>query len=345
MTLAAEKLLDEFRTLPGRVERPRTFMEIAGYPHYENVSSNILAFFMDPEESHGFGTLILDALASAGDIAAGDEGVGGNVSVEREVVTDNGNRIDILITSDNHAILIENKIYAGVSNPFDDYAAYLDHTADGRAKHKFLLTLYPTNEGNEWGFTNLTHEEFVGQIRLLLGRYVSSADTRYLTIFLDFLNTLENLQKGSRMNQEFLDLLSERKEDVEDFLTEIKGFEDELREKVRELGALIELEERQNVRQWFWRQKTKLLDVLVHDIHVSDDLPVFIDTVISPHEWDIRISVHRGGNHSKLKDLLQSLEIPEKGWGIHTFAYDESLDRISPVLQDIIDKLSTYRGA
>ena len=47
MVHAATKLLDDFRELPGRVDRPRTFMEIASYPHYENVCSNILAFFMD----------------------------------------------------------------------------------------------------------------------------------------------------------------------------------------------------------------------------------------------------------------------------------------------------------
>jgi hypothetical protein len=101
-------------------------MEIAGYPHYENVCSNILAFYLDPEEVHGLGTLVLDALARVGSIAAADEGVGGNVSVEREVITDNGNRIDILIETDAHAILIENKIYASVENPLKDYAAYLD---------------------------------------------------------------------------------------------------------------------------------------------------------------------------------------------------------------------------
>ncbi len=128
-----ETLLKDFRALPGRVERPRTFMEIAGYPHYENVCSNILAFFMDPEESHGLGTLVLDALASVGNIAA-NGGVWGNVSVEREVVTRAGNRVDILITSDDHAVLIENKIFAAVHNPFPDYSRFLDGLARGRAE-------------------------------------------------------------------------------------------------------------------------------------------------------------------------------------------------------------------
>jgi len=345
---AAEKLLDDFRTLPSRVERPRTFMEIAGYPHYENVCSNILAFFMDPEESHGFGTLVLDALMSAGDSIEADKGIGGNVSVEREVITDKG-RIDILIASDDHAILIENKIHAGVSNPFDDYADYLDHIADDRPKHKFLLTLYPTSEGSEWGFTNLTHEEFVGQIRSLLGHYVSDANARYLTMFLDFLNTLEDLRKGTRMNQEFLKLLSEQKDAVEDFLSEIKGFEDELRKKVRELGAGLEVEEHPNVHQWFYREKTTLFDCLVHDIRIAGDLPVFIDTIVSPHKWEIQISVRRGGDSSKLRDLLHQLEIPfeEEGHFVHParFAYDEDLEQIRLVLQELVDKLATHRGA
>ncbi len=120
MNEALEALLDDFGRLPARVERPPTFMEIAGYPHYENVCSNVLAFYLDPQQPHGLGTLLLDALARAGGIASPDEGIGGNVSVEREVITDAGNRIDIVIESDAHAIVIENKIRAAVSNPFAD---------------------------------------------------------------------------------------------------------------------------------------------------------------------------------------------------------------------------------
>jgi len=41
-----------------------------------------------------------------------EEGLGGNVTVELEVGTAVGNRIDILIRSDSHAVLIENKTAA-----------------------------------------------------------------------------------------------------------------------------------------------------------------------------------------------------------------------------------------
>ena len=274
-----EELLDEFRKLPDRIERPPTFMEIAGYPHYENVCSNILAFFMDPGEPHGLGTLVLDALANAANIEV-DEELGSNISIEREVSTEAGNRIDILIESDARAILIENKIYAGASNPFDDYADYLDRRIyDGRAKHKLLLTVFPTQEGNQWEFANLTYDEFLYAIRAMLGHYVAGVDTRYLAMFLDFLNTLDNLKKGSRMDQEFIEFLSKHENDAANLFAELTKFKNELRTKVRELNALIELEEHENVAQVFYREKTSLFDDTLYNIRVSESLLVSIDVL------------------------------------------------------------------
>ncbi len=348
-----EKLLDDFKKLPGRIERPQTFMEIAGYPHYENVCSNILAFFMDPEESHGLGTLVLDALVSAGNIAAADEEVNSNISVEREVSTSAGNRIDILIESDTQAVLVENKIYASVNNPFDDYSAYLDQIADGRTKHKLLLTLDPTSEGSKWDFENLTYEEFVEQIRSLLGHHVSGADTRHLTMFLDFLNTLENLQKGSRMDSRFVNLLAEQHEDAENFLVEIEAFRKDLRKKVRELRSLINIEKYISIKQSFDRPTTSLYADLIHDVPVSESLTVRIETSIFAQGWEIWIWPENG-SYSDLKNLLQRLEIPfeeyrEDNGFYHqdnfVHKYSENLDGIRALLQGLIDKLAEYREA
>lgn len=345
----AAKLLDDFQKLPGRVERPRTFMEIAGYPHYENVCSNILAFFMDPEESHGLGTLVLDALMSAGTGAEAERAIGGNVSVEREVSTDKG-RIDLLITSDDHAVLVENKIHAGANNPFDDYADYLNHVGDRRAKHKILLTLNPTSEGSEWGFTNLTHYDFVGQVRSLLGLYISSADTRHLTILLDFLNTLENLQRGTRMDQEPIKFLADRGDDVQDLLVKVKGFKDELRSKVQELQSLVDTSPHRSVeREGLWRTGTLLVDILYHDIRASENLLVTVEAVVTPQGWQIEIW-RRKGNRSELRSLLQELEIQFEERPEHRkcfisperFDYDENLDKVRSVLRELINKIATY---
>lgn len=289
-TAEATMLLDEFGNLPERIERPQTFMEIGGYPHYENVCSNFLAFFFDPEEAHGLGSLFLDALC---EVTEGDDGepiLGGSISVEREVSTSEGNRIDLLITSDSHVFLIENKIFAGVVNPFKDYANHLEGEEFRElAKRKVLLTLRPASEGGEWGFVNLTYPVFIDRVRSMLGHHVSDADTRYLMIALDFLNTLENLQEGSRMNREFIELLNERGDEVEKFSAALKAFRDELRKKVRALESLVVLEAHDNVHQFLHRGDSPLFDLLVYEMQVPDDLVIRLLVGIRASGWNITI--------------------------------------------------------
>ena len=347
----ATKLLDEFSKVPGRIERPQTFMDIATFPRRENVYSNILRFFLDPNELHGLGTLVLDALASAGGVVDTDGRVGRKVSVKREVRTYAGNWIDLLIGTDTRVILIENKIDARSGNPFDDYAAYLDQIAEGREKHKILLTISRNDAGCEEGFGNVTYDRFIGQIRSKLGHHVAEADTRYLTLLLDFLNTLENLNRGTRMNKEFVQLLADRQEQVEPFLAGIESFKAEMREKVQELGSLIQLENHRNVKQLKpWQDPTVPYYDLPHNIRVSKNLVIQVDTSIFSTGWEIWIHPLEG-SYLELKDFLQELKIPfeeyEEEGVLHRdnfkYKYGDNLDGVSTLLQDLIDKLATSR--
>ena len=349
-----ENLLGDFQRLPDRPERLPTLMEIAGYSHKENACSDILEFFFDPEKPHGLGTLFLDALARIGEIPNQEE-VGSNVSVSREATTRTGKRIDLLVESDSHAILIENKFDSGVDNPFGEYAAHLDSLEPaGRPKHKFLLTLRPHPKDVGHGFENITHEQLVKKIRALLGDYVGDADTRYLTFLLDFLNTLDNLQRGTDMGQEFLDFLELRLNETENFLREINKFKDELRAKVNRLADLIEVECCPNVKQVPWRKKDELFDILGHHIRLASGLVVAVDTFIRLGGWKITFHVRSGGDPPELGKLLQRLEIPvekkmEGNRFIHPdqdhFAFAADLKPIAEVVQKVVHKLATSDGA
>ena len=62
-----ELLQNKFKTLTDLVipqvpKRKKSIFEIAGYAHYEIVYSNILAFYLDKNEDHNFGSLFLDSL-------------------------------------------------------------------------------------------------------------------------------------------------------------------------------------------------------------------------------------------------------------------------------------------
>lgn len=139
--------------------REKTFMEISGYPHYENVCSNILAFYLNPEEEHKFGNLVINALLKVAknkrqekceDIYLKD------LHIYREYITQKGNRIDIVIKNKEIVIGIENKIYASVYNDLDDYAKTLNNLNNNSIK--LLLSVYPelkNTVGND--FINITY--------------------------------------------------------------------------------------------------------------------------------------------------------------------------------------------
>ena len=364
-TQAAASLLDEFNKVPGRISRPQTFMEIGGYPHYENVCSNFLAFFFDPEGPHGLGSLFLEALAGSAGVEGVEEGLGRNVFVEREVFTEAGNRIDILIRSDSHAVLIENKIFAAVANPFEDYAAYLrslkNESGDAypdENKIKILLTLYRSGEGSEWGFVNVTHADFAGAVRSTLGRHVSRADTRYLTLMLDFLNTLENLGEGTRMNQEFINLLAERSEEVATFLRGITDVRAEVKKKALTLGERIGLQDDEDVLLLPWQPNPNydLVYLLQYRVSIDEDSYAVVQPSVSLSGWQIQ-TFHRVSRKSQHRLVLQELLgkngiPPEAEAVIHPkrFGYDQEdlgsivevveaeLRRVITIVQEISEK-------
>ena len=107
------------------------FLEISGYPHYENVVSNILAFYFDSNEEHNLNELVVKSLIECYENIhepkieitkeiSSYELQNGDIEI-REHNAD-GKRIDILLVLDNCLIIIENKIYAGhEKNPYKEY--------------------------------------------------------------------------------------------------------------------------------------------------------------------------------------------------------------------------------
>lgn len=124
----------------GVVERPVNIFDIAGFPRRETVASNVLAFFLDPNERHGLATMVVDSLlvlldgapAFGGDgrlevafRAANNLGSRG-WTVTTEEPTRDGKRIDVFLSNEalDVAVVIENKMDAAVYNPFDSYVAH-----------------------------------------------------------------------------------------------------------------------------------------------------------------------------------------------------------------------------
>ena len=55
------KIFLKYNSLP-EIKQQISIFDVSGYPHYENVCSNVLAFYLHPQKEHDLENLVLSAL-------------------------------------------------------------------------------------------------------------------------------------------------------------------------------------------------------------------------------------------------------------------------------------------
>jgi hypothetical protein len=216
-------LTEMSQVLPDKSNYQKSFFDIAGFPRWENVNSNLLAFYFDKEEEHNFSTLFIESLLKLIGENKGDSKIDytSDYEVFRELRTDKGNYIDLVIKSkvevdsdsskeqveedqfSDWAIIIENKIDSWVHNDLEDYWNSV------KATHKIGIVLSKRKEplskveklvGIE--YHSITHKELIDNVQINLAQYFSSANDKHLILLKEYINNIENLYINSFMNQE-----------------------------------------------------------------------------------------------------------------------------------------------
>lgn len=209
-------------------KRKRNFFEVAGYPHYENVVSNILKFFFDTKEEHGMKDLWLKSLLECyyvktkGEIDT-QEYV--TEDVQREYATDNNKRIDLLITTeDNKAIVIENKVYATPYNPFDDYIHKVEKEYNGYQQIDILLTIHNEPKTQGCNFEKITYEQLLKRVRGNTGAYLAEANEKWLVFMNEFMKNVDSLQEESMaVDKDLQKIIKENERQVRNLLDAMKA--------------------------------------------------------------------------------------------------------------------------
>lgn len=173
-------------------ERPNVF-RIAGFPQREQVSSNMLAWLFDPQGNHGLGTLAVEALLALigrTDIAP-DE-----VTVETEVGTDDGKRIDILVCMSGLAVVVENKVGAWLYNDLPGYRA---HAVKANGTEAVVVVLTPHHQDNLCEYEKqglviggslfeVLYDELFDGILGRLGGRIMDADSRAVDLLMQYID-------------------------------------------------------------------------------------------------------------------------------------------------------------
>ena len=198
--------------IPKIKTKPKTFLGIAKQPHYENVLSNLYAFYFDVNEEHGLQDLFITSLSQVIQKQQIDfDYMGTEFEIATEFTTNKGGRIDLLITDDNNAIIIENKVYHHLNNDLKDYWKSVEQ----KNKIGIVLSLNEIKTIPHKHFINITHFELLNLVMQNLGNYILSASDKYVIYLKDLYQNIINLSSPS-MDQQQLNFYLKNQQEIID---------------------------------------------------------------------------------------------------------------------------------
>ncbi len=178
-------------------ERELTFFDTAMRNHYENPTTELLAFFLNPKNKHGLGHYffygLIDALTQSipSDLI---EDIGDIVDIQTEVRVSTGGRIDLLIQTDRAVIVVESKIYHHQKNPFAAYTKYAKDIAKGRPIIQIIFCIDGKSSIDGWN--GLSFKQFTAAVESQLGQaFMANPYNKWGLFAREFLLHLNSYEK------------------------------------------------------------------------------------------------------------------------------------------------------
>lgn len=219
-----KELINKFKKLDV-ITKELTLFDVGTRGHFENPTTELLSFFLDYKKEHGLGDCFLhglkDVLAKKGIL----DGLDCLQSIETEVATTKGNRIDLLLETDQAVIVVECKIYHEQNNPFDDYSSYGEQRIKDRKKDseqelkliKLVLCLngeisnvLKANDSEPNGWHGLSYQDLAQAIEIRLSKALLKNPYNKWGLFArEFLLHLKELNKMGSINNSEIDFLTE----------------------------------------------------------------------------------------------------------------------------------------
>lgn len=272
-------LLDKFSSLKVQEKSLPTFIEIAGYPHYENVSSNILSFYFDTENVHQLKELFVISLLNCIEIDPKKYSSLKSLRVEREFTTNNNKRIDLFVEFEEFTLTIENKIFHNLNNDLVEYEKFISHKYFH--KENFFIILSPETSSPK-KFLSLTYNRFFEEIKRLLGSYIFVGNSDYINYLKDYILTMTKLFQKPQVNEEFFDFFLANKNQINELIDQTKHLQKLLYKFVKEIRNEIILPESNDfvkINKWIWSNNVLVIDFIYNEGTISMDFIFSFDKI------------------------------------------------------------------
>ena len=306
--------MDSYTVHDTGVNQPPTLMEIAGFPQWENVYSNILAFLINTEKVHGFGPLFIRSIMAIYSIRCPDgwpkkgldpESVQATEKVERETSTATNNRIDILIECEDFVVCIENKIWSGLHNDLGEYREHCKTRCDGNPERVVGIVLSPHCVSNPslqaHRFVNITYGDLVDEVRRRMGSYIGSHNTQYQYLLFDFLEQAERFLRTTTMSDDlrkFLEFWRKNDKKINNIQSMCDAMHSDLRAMemaqthIHQCKAQLTKREKEVFKTWIYKGNVSVFD-LADDGHIHG-CGLFLDVEFDPLRVTHSLSKRRG---------------------------------------------------
>jgi len=277
-------LLLAYQTLP-RIRRRSTFMDISGYPHYENVCSNILKFYLDPQGEHGLRNLLLKAflrMTGRTQLPAPDE-----AAIHREYHTKEGKQIDLVIDAESFVLGIENKIYHWEANDFDIYARTLAELGADKELIKVVLCLRTSKSDAppKGGFVRHTYPELWSHVRDLMGHHLAEADPKWIIYLNEFMATTSRLAGETQDEKQIIDFFIEHQDLISKLIGDRQKILNRCHERLRAIeSGLQPVETTKHLsRRWIY-----LTNCLASHFHILG-ATIGMDLIVDASGWRLQL--------------------------------------------------------
>ena len=357
-----KELIDKFNQLD-IVTKELTLFDVGTRGHFENPTTELLSFFLNSNKSHGLENCFFDGLQDVIASKGFDKGIGTLASVETEVSTAKGNRIDLLLETEEALIIVECKIYHQQNNPFDDYTSYAEQRIKNSKKDsekalvKLVLCLDGNVSKNLWrdGWHGVSYQKLVEAIEphlskaLLVNPYNKWG--LFAREFLLHLKELDNMGEISKAEVEFL------KENIEAFTNMNAYIYDNLMPKI---GEKIRMDlDKSNLNNFVCKEKSGKWNSYEPIRRFSNlnwttdsDVTLWIKTSNIGKSCQVRVYIDKQSDLlvNKFKGLLNEqfssnkkeewYELKNVYWGIAWEYSDFDLEEISKIIIELMKCLN-----
>jgi len=303
----------ETAPIPKVRKQPKTFLGIARQPHYENVISNIYAFYFDTNEVHGLEDLFINSLIELiketrlkekGDFFEGFS----DYDCETEYTTNMGGRIDLLLKNEEQAMLIENKIYHHLNNNLKDYWDTLNFSDQN--KIGIVLSLHPITKIKHDDFINITHLALLNKVMSNVGNYLLQADSTYLVFLKDLYQNIINISTKTMKNKD-IDFYKKHRNEIHNVARFLKSFKEHVKRET-EIACDILNEDEDVHFLTLGGKSNNRLRYFISSVNPNLMITVVFDSLYLDNQKNIRITVELQGNILKNRNLLKQIDFNDK---------------------------------